>query len=502
MTTGTLKEKLSSPLAKEILIYVLMASSFFSLFATAIMGSADYFERIDTLEKNTQHAISLFLPSVNNSLWELNDKQIRLDLLGILRFEEVNQVKIIVDGEDFMNFGNSLDTHVRTYKRHLGVSRNGEFFSLGTLVVSADLRPVYNDSIQNLLFIFLIQLVKSTAVSVVILYLLNLFLIKKLKHIFLYLKKYDFNKINEPLALPRRTHLFKETEIDLIVSSINTLSEKYLKSKNQRDQAIEALTELNKNLETEILQRVETITRQKEILLNTNKLQEIGKLAGNLAHEINNPLGIISGYTSILAKHHNELVELPEEKVTKYLEAIEKNVIRIKKIIFGMLRLSYQSPTDQLETDHLSLILTDIVNVSQLNSEHRHIEFSRDSQFSDALIYAPNSTISQVLVCLVNNAIDEIKDLDKPHIEFMSYINENSHLQIHVIDNGPGISSAVEQSLFDPFVTTKAKGKGTGLGLSICVNLLNGMESLIRFERKDDRTHFIITIPKKYYDLS
>ena len=115
---------------------------------------------------------------------------------------------------------------------------------------------------------------------------------------------------------------------------------------------------------------------KKEILLNTNKLQEIGKLAGNLAHEINNPLGIISGYASILAKDHNNLVELPKEKATKYIQAIEKNVVRIKKIIFGMLRLSYQSPNNQLDTDSLSLIITDIVNVSQLNSNHRHIEFS------------------------------------------------------------------------------------------------------------------------------
>ena len=247
------------------------------------MGASDYFERVDSLEKNTEHAISLFLPSVNNSLWELNDKQIKLDLLGILRFDEVNQVKITVDGEDFMDYGTALEGHVRTYTRPLGVSRNGEYFPLGTLVVSADLRPVYNNSIQNLLFIFLVQLVKSTAVSIVILFLLNLFLIKRLEQIYTYLKKYDFNTINEPLTLKNKSFLAKENEIDMIVNSINSLSENYLKSKEQRDQAIEALTNLNKDLESEISLRVETITRQKEILLNTNKLQEIEKASRKLS---------------------------------------------------------------------------------------------------------------------------------------------------------------------------------------------------------------------------
>ncbi len=83
----------------------------------------------------------------------------------------------------------------------------------------------------------------------------------------------------------------------------------------------------------------------------------------------------------------------------------------------------------------------------------------------------------------------------------MSRINDNGYLEIHVIDNGPGIKDPVADTLFEPFVTTKPKGEGTGLGLSICVNLLNGMESLIKFERRDNKTHFIITIPKKYYEL-
>ena len=94
------------------------------------------------------------------------------------------------------------------------------------------------------------------------------------------------------------------------------------------------------------------------------------------------------------------------------------------------------------------------------------------------------------------------KSLDNPNISFMSLVNDNGYLEIHVIDNGPGISENVESTLFEPFVTTKPKGVGTGLGLSICVNLLNGMESLIKFERRDDKTHFIITIPKKYYELN
>ena len=240
------------------------------------MGASDYFERMEDLEKNTENAISLFLPSVNNSLWELNDKQMRLDLLGILKFEEVNQVKIIVEGKDFISLGEELNNHVKVYEEKLGVKRNGEYFPLGTLVVSADLRPVYNHSVQNILFIFFLQLVKSTAVSIVILILLNIFLIKNLEQIFTYLKGYDFDKPNKPLSLKGKPIYKTETEVDQIVSSINIMSANYLESRKQRDLAMEALTQLNTNLEREISNRVEIITRQKKsfcTLINCKKLE-------------------------------------------------------------------------------------------------------------------------------------------------------------------------------------------------------------------------------------
>ena len=116
-------------------------------------------------------------------------------------------MKIIVEGKDFISLGEELNNHVKVYEEKLGVKRNGEYFPLGTLVVGADLRPVYNHSVQNILFIFFLQLVKSTAVSIVILILLNIFLIKNLEQIFTYLKGYDFDKPNKPLSLKGKAHL-------------------------------------------------------------------------------------------------------------------------------------------------------------------------------------------------------------------------------------------------------------------------------------------------------
>ena len=140
-------------------------------------------------------------------------------------------------------------------------------------------------------------------------------------------------------------------------------------------------------------------------------------------------------------------------------------------------------------------------NVFTLNSQNKHIKLEYDESIVDAEIYAPSSSLSQVIVCLVTNAIDEIKDLEDPKINFEAHINDQKHLEIRVIDNGPGIRNEVKSSLFEPFVTTKPKGEGTGLGLSICVSLLSAIKSLIRYERVDGKTHFVITIPESYYKV-
>ena len=233
--------------------------------------------------------------------------------------------------------------------------------------------------------------------SFVILFLLNKYLVTHIKDISRYLESYNFAKENKKLKLEKQTFSKADTELTILVDSINHFSDNYKKSNKQRDEASEALKTLNKNLEGEISSRVEIITRQNEIISHTTKLQEIGKLAGNLAHEINNPLGIITGYAGILVKDDEGNVKLGKDRRTKYLKAIESNVARIKNTITGMLRLSYKNPNTDLEEDDLKQVIYDIVNISKLNSQNNHIRiilpdefpeikstFSRHNRISDA----------------------------------------------------------------------------------------------------------------------
>ena len=107
-----------------------------------------------------------------------------------------------------------------------------------------------------------------------------------------------------------------------------------------------------------------------------------------------------------------------------------------------MLRLTYQSDQSKLQKDKLRTVLGDVRNVFTLNSQNKHIKLEYDESIVDVEIYAPSSLLSQVIVCLVTNAIDEIKDLEDPKITFEAYMNDQKHLEIRVIDNGPGIRSA------------------------------------------------------------
>jgi len=103
--------------------------------------------------------------------------------------------------------------------------------------------------------------------------------------------------------------------------------------------------------------------------------------------------------------------------------------------------------------------------------------------------------IEQVLVNLINNAIDAVKDADKKSVEI--HIQEDQEaLVLRVSDSGSGVSESIESKIFDPFFTTKIVGEGTGLGLSITKGILDEHQATIALDRSSSNTCFEIRFKK------
>lgn len=229
------------------------------------------------------------------------------------------------------------------------------------------------------------------------------------------------------------------------------------------------------------------LERQKSI--QTGKLASLGELAASMAHEINNPLGIISGYTELLMFSPNI-----EQKTHDKLDVILKSCERISHIVGNLKKFSRSEDRMAHQEKSLSSIIHESITLARPRLK-RHlvaIEFVGD----DAMIDCNEIEIEQVILNLINNAVDAVKTLPERWIKIALLLHEDV-VELQVTDSGDGIPESIRQKLFSPFFTTKKAGEGTGLGLSIIKGILKDHNASVDYDGTHTNTCFVIRFPKK-----
>lgn len=205
---------------------------------------------------------------------------------------------------------------------------------------------------------------------------------------------------------------------------------------------------------------VEILEKQKEMekTLNQNqKMASLGILASEVAHEINNPLGIILGYASYMEEKIS-----PNEPTYKYLKEMKKESQRCKKIIENFLNFA-RIPEPVFKENDINLILDEIINFASNHPDIQNIKIIKEFNEKIPLITFDEDQIKQVAINLIINAAGAIKK-DGQLIIKTDYGAEG-FIDITFQDNGTGISPEDLERIFEPFFTTKRKG--TGLGLAV-----------------------------------
>ena len=220
-------------------------------------------------------------------------------------------------------------------------------------------------------------------------------------------------------------------------------------------------------------------------ILQSEKLSAIGALAGNLAHELNNPLTGIRSLAQLLIVEPNL-----GDQLTQDLVEIEKAAERSQKIITNLIDFARGSRRDEL------VKVDDLIQktLSLLKSALRHHRLTISLAANKSLINIEPQLFQQVIFNLVHNACQAMEDVGDVAIQ--SYVRKNQVL-IEVIDSGPGISDQLKVKIFDPFFTTKSEGQGTGLGLFLVKQIIEKYKGHI--EVKDQKPHgvrFVISFPK------
>jgi PAS domain S-box-containing protein len=223
--------------------------------------------------------------------------------------------------------------------------------------------------------------------------------------------------------------------------------------------------------------------------LHSAKLASLGEMSAGIAHEINNPLAIISGSLSILEKHATN-----PEKFRSKIDTIKKATERISKIINGLRKFSRSTDVKEYKAHSIAQLVKDVMVLSETKSKRHEapIEFE---QLCDAKIHCDEIEIEQVLVNLVSNAIDAVKDKQERWVKIRLH-EANNEVVLQVIDSGRGIPESIADKIFQPFFTTKAVGEGTGLGLSITKGILDEHKAKIFLNKDWPNTCMEIRFPK------
>ena len=233
-------------------------------------------------------------------------------------------------------------------------------------------------------------------------------------------------------------------------------------------------------------------------ILQSERQAAVGRLASGVAHEINNPLAIISEIAGFL----NEMLEDESGKLSKDfldelrdgLPKILKHVKRGKEITHRLLTFARKTE-ERVQIADVNAALEEILPFLEKQARLANVTIHRDYQ--DGLLQVPieELQLQEIFINLITNSIHALGDREQGNI-WLTTREEDGKVTISVRDDGKGIDDSVRDRLFDPFVTTKPTGQGTGLGLSICYGIVKRHDGEIRVVSEEGKgATFIVILP-------
>jgi two-component system sensor histidine kinase HupT/HoxJ len=219
-------------------------------------------------------------------------------------------------------------------------------------------------------------------------------------------------------------------------------------------------------------------------LIEQEKMASLGRLVAGVAHELNNPISFVYGNVHTLDRYRRRLmgyfdglkqgqdpaelrrehrIDALLEDLPPLIEGTLEGAVRISDIVHNLRHLSFTRPGDHGPVDLDKLVRNAALWASKARGASVRVTVV---SCGDAVVEGQEGRLHQVLVNLVENALDAVRGRPDPKVTIEVAVNGDS-IEVRVQDNGPGVAAAIADKLFEPFFTTKTVGEGTGLGLWI-----------------------------------
>ncbi len=259
----------------------------------------------------------------------------------------------------------------------------------------------------------------------------------------------------------------------------------------------QAIVDFLKKIISEREQNLLTIEEQQLQIVQTSKFAALGEMAGGIAHEINNPIGVIA-LRANQAKRLLETEKCHDPRITEFLQTIEDTVVRIEKIVNGLQRFSRSGNVENMTDTSVRAVIKSTMDLCEERFKNHNIKLIVDDIPSSVRVECREVQISQVLLNLLSNARFVVRELEGERwvkVKFTEYPDE---VAIAVSDSGPGIPKDIQSQIMNPFFTTKQIGEGTGIGLSISKGIAEDHSGSLYLDTSQQHTTFVLKIAKKH----
>ena len=231
-------------------------------------------------------------------------------------------------------------------------------------------------------------------------------------------------------------------------------------------------------------------------VVSSARLYALGMMAGGIAHEINNPIGIIHAYASNLQEMAND-GQLSPAAVQKISSRILETTERIASIVKSLRHVAREGSGDPLAPASVAFMIDQALELCRERFRIHSIRLNVPKVDPALRVHCREVQIVQVLLNLLQNAFDAISALDGDKWVAIEVEAREQQVAFSVIDSGHGIPREVRDRIMEPFFTTKPVGKGTGLGLSLSRTIALEHDGELRYEERGGHTCFSLLLPAR-----
>jgi len=418
----------------------------------------------------------------------------------VFKEDKIFERHFTVEGEEFENFSCPIKTtRVERSKEEVGLILEDEKELLtreekiGVAHIGMSLQHMRKEIADMKRIVVLLTLLVVVGGVLLTIFLVNIFIrpVKRLVH------------ATERVASGDLSHTVEVTtkdEIGKLASSFNRMTTSLKQSREKIEEYSRTLENKVKERTAELENALKSLKETQAQLIQVEKMAAVGQLAAGVAHELNNPLGGILGYSQfalekIDQKPIRQFDEEDTESFLQYLRDIEQQTKKCRAIIKSLLKFSRTSRKKEFESTDINTVLKETLVFVKHQVEKNKVELQEQLAESLPPIDGQPSQLQQVFTNLILNAVQAMPEGGTLTIN--SKTSEDlKAVKISFTDTGVGIPEENLDKIFEPFFTSKEVGEGTGLGLSVSYGLIKNHGGEIKVKsKKDQGTTFTVILP-------